>query len=129
MNRYWIEAMSDWTPEVPAAPPRNFKNLAKEIKFIEEIKELERENIELRRTLENAITIIRQLDYKITELKAEISLLKEEEDKEHGLTAEFFRMVGNEPNSLLDALPWEEINAELPYNADLPHKEDEEEGE
>jgi len=30
-------------------------------------------------------------------------------NNEHGLTAEFFRMVGIEPNSLLDDLPWEEV--------------------
>ncbi len=80
MNRYWIQSLNEYTPEIPAAPPRNFKNLVKEIKFIDEIKELERENLELRRVLENAIIIIHYLDYKITELKAKISLLKEESD-------------------------------------------------
>ena len=65
------------TNEIPAAPPRNFENLAREIKFIDEIKKLERENLELRRVLENAITIIHYLDYKIVELKAKISLLNE----------------------------------------------------
>ena len=80
MNRYWIQSLNEYTPEIPAAPPRNFQNLAKEIKFIDEIKELERENLELRRVLENAITIIHYLDYKIVELKAEISLLKEKSD-------------------------------------------------
>ena len=74
MNRYWIQSLNEYTPEIPAAPPRNFQNLAKEIK------ELERENLELRRVLENAITIIHYLDYKIAELKAEISLLKEKSD-------------------------------------------------
>lgn len=74
MNRYWIQSLNEYTPEIPAAPPRNFQNLAKEIK------ELERENLELRRVLENAITIIHYLDYKITELKAEISLLKDKYD-------------------------------------------------
>ena len=74
MNRYWIQSLNEYTPEIPAAPPRNFQNLAKEIK------ELERENLELRRVLENAIIIIHYLDYKITELKAEISLLKEKSD-------------------------------------------------
>jgi len=77
MNRYWIQSLNEYTPEIPAAPPRNFQNLAKEIKFIDEIKELERENLELRRALENAITIIHYLDYKIVELKAKISLLNE----------------------------------------------------
>lgn len=80
MNRYWIQSLNEYTPEIPAAPPRNFQNLAKEIKFIDEIKELERENLELRRALENAIrralenaiTIIHYLDYKIAELKAKI---------------------------------------------------------
>ena len=71
MNRYWIQSLNEYTPEIPAAPPRNFQNLAKEIK------ELERENLELRRALENAITIIHYLDYKIAELKAKISLLNE----------------------------------------------------
>ena len=80
MNRYWIQSLNEYTPEIPAAPPRNFQNLAKEIKFIDEIKELERENLELRRVLENAIIIIHYLDYKITELKAEISLLKDKYD-------------------------------------------------
>ena len=74
MNRYWIQSLNEYTPEIPAAPPRNFQNLAKEIK------ELERENLELRRVLENAITIIHYLDYKIVELKAEISLLKDKYD-------------------------------------------------
>jgi len=74
MNRYWIQSLNEYTPEIPAAPPRNFQNLAKEIK------ELERENLELRRVLENAIIIIHYLDYKIAELKAEISLLKEKSD-------------------------------------------------
>ena len=74
MNRYWIQSLNEYTPEIPAAPPRNFQNLAKEIK------ELERENLELRRVLENAIIIIHYLDYKITELKAEISLLKDKYD-------------------------------------------------
>jgi len=77
MNRYWIQSLNEYTPEIPAAPPRNFENLAREIKFIDEIKELERENLELRRALENAITIIHYLDYKIVELKAKISLLNE----------------------------------------------------
>jgi hypothetical protein len=80
VNRYWIQSLNEYTPEIPAAPPRNFKNLVKEIKFIDEIKELERENLELRRVLENAIIIIHYLDYKIAELKAEISLLKEKSD-------------------------------------------------
>lgn len=80
MNRYWIQSLNEYTPEIPAAPPRNFKNLAKEIKFIDEIKELERENLELRRALENTIAVIHYLDYKITELKAEISLLKDKYD-------------------------------------------------
>lgn len=74
MNRYWIQSLNEYTPEIPAAPPRNFQNLAKEIK------ELERENLELRRALENTIAVIHYLDYKITELKAKISLLKEESD-------------------------------------------------
>ncbi len=77
MNRYWIQSLNEYTPEIPAAPPRNFQNLAKEIKFIDEIKELERENLELRRALENTIAIIHYLDYKIAELKAKISLLNE----------------------------------------------------
>ena len=77
MNRYWIQSLNEYTPEIPAAPPRNFENLAREIKFIDEIKKLERENLELRRVLENAITIIHYLDYKIVELKAKISLLNE----------------------------------------------------
>ena len=74
MNRYWIQSLNEYTPEIPAAPPRNFQNLAKEIK------ELERENLELRRALENTIAVIHYLDYKIAELKAEISLLKEKSD-------------------------------------------------
>lgn len=74
MNRYWIQSLNEYTPEIPAAPPRNFQNLAKEIK------ELERENLELRRALENTIAVIHYLDYKITELKAEISLLKDKYD-------------------------------------------------
>jgi len=86
MNRYWIQSLNEYTPEIPAAPPRNFQNLAripydsKEIKFIDEIKELERENLELRRALENTIAVIHYLDDKITELKAEISLLKDKYD-------------------------------------------------
>ena len=74
MNRYWIQSLNEYTPEIPAAPPRNFQNLAKEIK------ELERENLELRRALENTIAVIHYLDDKITELKAEISLLKDKYD-------------------------------------------------
>lgn len=80
MNRYWVQSLNEYTPEIPAAPPRNFKNLAKDIKFIDEIEALERENLELRKALENAIATIHYLDYKITELKAEISLLKEKYD-------------------------------------------------
>lgn len=71
-GKYWIKAISEWAPEEPVIMHTNFNSL------IKDIKDLHHENIELKKQLENAVATIHYLDYKITELKAELSLLKEE---------------------------------------------------
>ena len=74
MNKYWVQALSTWAPEIPSASHINFNDP------IKAISELQQENEELRKDLENAVAIIHYLDYCITELKAKISLLNEDKD-------------------------------------------------
>jgi hypothetical protein len=72
-GKYWIKSLSEWAPEEPVYPHDDLDDVIKSIERIRQI------NQELRDDLDKALNIIRCLDWRITELKAELSLLKEEQ--------------------------------------------------
>lgn len=76
MNRYWIKSLSEWAPGEPIHSCADIDNAIKSMEVVRQI------NQELRDTLDEAINIIRYLDYRIIELEAKISLLNDKEDKE-----------------------------------------------
>lgn len=74
MTKYWIKSLSEWAPEVPAYPCSHIDDAIKSMETVRQI------NDELRKALDEAINIIRYLDWRVVELEAELSLRKEDSD-------------------------------------------------
>jgi hypothetical protein len=72
VNRYWIKSLSEWAPGEPAYSCTEIDDAIKSMETVRQI------NKELREALEEAVSIIRYLDYHIIELEAKISLLNED---------------------------------------------------
>ncbi len=71
MNRYWIKSLGEWAPGEPIYSCADIDNAIKSMEAVRQI------NQELRDTLDEAINIIRYLDYRIIELEAKLSLMQE----------------------------------------------------
>lgn len=74
MTKYWIKSLSEWAPEVPAYSCSHIDDAIKSMETVRHI------NDELRKALDEAINIIRYLDWRVVELEAELSLRKEDSD-------------------------------------------------
>lgn len=74
MNRYWIKSLNRWGPVIPIDCHNVIDNAIKSMEVIRQI------NTQLRDALDEAITIIHYLDYRITELEAKISLFTDDSD-------------------------------------------------